>query len=149
VGESFAAPADTDSLREITRGLARLVGRERTLQFVEGAAARAGVDVAPGAAWFLLRAPVPDEIPEIRTLPHVDPDALEAVLGEVRERGWYDGGGVTPDGHAVRDRLVAARAECLHELIEDWEPDRYPELDPLLRRLSAELAQPPRQAAVA
>jgi EmrB/QacA subfamily drug resistance transporter len=149
VGESFAAPADTDSLREITRGLARLVGRERTLQFVEGAAARAGVDVAPGAAWFLLRAPAPDQIPEIRTLPHVDSDALEAVLTDVRGRGWYDGGGVTPDGHVVRDRLVAARAECLHELIEDWEPDRHPELDPLLRRLAAELAQPPPEAALA
>src|SRR3954451_16386959 len=145
VGESFGAPNDTDSLREITRGLARLVGRERTLQFVEGAAARAGVDVAAGAAWFLLRAPAPEQIAVIRTLPHVDPAGFEAAVAEVRDRGWYDGGGVTPAGHAVRDRLVAARASCLYELIDDWEPDRYPELDPLLRRLAAELARPPAQ----
>jgi len=146
VGESFGAPHDTDSLREITRGLARLVGRERTLQFVEGAAARAGVDVAPGAGWFLLRAPAPEQIVEIRALPHVDPAGFDAALTEVRERGWYDGDGVTPAGDAVRDRLVVARASCLHELIDDWEPDRYPELDPLLRRLAAELARPPAQA---
>jgi hypothetical protein len=146
VGESFGAPHDTDSLREITRGLARLVGRERTLQFVEGAATRAGVDVAPGAGWFLLRAPAPEQIVEIRALPHVDPAGFDAALAEVRERGWYDGDGVTPAGHAVRDRLVVARASCLHELIDDWEPDRYPELDPLLRRLAAELARPPAQA---
>src|SRR3954454_18614972 len=118
VGESFGAPNDTDSLREITRGLARLVGRERTLQFVEGAAARAGVDVAAGAAWFLLRAPAPEQIAVIRTLPHVDPAGFEAAVAEVRDRGWYDGGGLTPAGHAVRDRLVAARATCLYELID-------------------------------
>ena len=145
VGESFGAPNDTDSLREITRGLARLVGRERTLQFVEGAAGRAGVDVAPGAAWFLLRAPAPEQIAEIRTLPHVDPAGFDAAVAEVRERGWYDGGGVTPAGYGVRDRLVAARASCLHELIDDWEPDRYPELDPLLRRRTDRRVPVPRQ----
>jgi hypothetical protein len=149
VGESFLAPGDTDSVRELTRGLARLVGRERTLRFVEEATVRAGVEVAPGTAWLLLRAPAPEELPVIRTLPHVDPDGLDAAVADVHGRGWFDGGGVTVDGHTVRDRLVAARTACLLELIEDWEPHRYPELDPLLRRLAAELAQPPRQATVA
>jgi hypothetical protein len=149
VGEGFCAPVDTDSVREITRGLARLVGRERTLRFVQDATERAGVDVAPGTAWLLLRAPTPDELPEIRTMPHVDPDGFDAAVADARSQGWFDGDGVTADGHALRDRLVAARTDCLHELVEDWEPDRYPELDPLLRRLAAELAQPPQPAAVA
>jgi hypothetical protein len=30
-------------------------------------------------------------------------------------------------------------------MIADWEPDRHPELDPLLRRLAEELAPPPRE----
>jgi hypothetical protein len=47
----------------------------------------------------------------------------------------------------VRDQLVAARTDGLRLLIEDWEPDRHPELDPLLRRLSEELAEPPRAEA--
>jgi hypothetical protein len=38
---------------------------------------------------------------------------------------------------------VAARTEGLRSLVADWEPDRYPELDPLLRRLSQELAVEP------
>src|SRR6476660_2499775 len=50
-GESFGAPVDTDSLRELVRGLARLMGRERTIAFLEGAAERAGLDVGPGVAW--------------------------------------------------------------------------------------------------
>jgi hypothetical protein len=76
VGESLGAPVETDSLRELTRGLARLVGRERTLRFLEGAAGRAGVDVSPGVAWFLLRNPAPHEAAEIREQPHVNADAF-------------------------------------------------------------------------
>ncbi|HEX4716943.1 MAG TPA: MDR family MFS transporter [Thermoleophilaceae bacterium] len=143
VGESFGAPVDTDSLREVTRGLTRLVGRERTMQFLEGATARAGLDVPPRQAWFLLRAPGPDEHDEIKMLPHVDPESFQATLVAVRERGWYDGDGLTPAGNAIRDQLVAARTDCLRELIADWEPQGDPELDPLLRRLARELAKPP------
>jgi EmrB/QacA subfamily drug resistance transporter len=148
VGESFGAPVDTDSLREITRGLARLAGRERTLQFLEGAAGRAGLDVSPSVAWFLLRAPPPEEHDYIKGLPHVDADGFDAAVASVRQRGWYDGDEITPAGHAFRDQLVAARTACLHELIADWEPEGDPELDPLLRRLAHELAKPPRQVEV-
>ena len=47
----------------------------------------------------------------------------------------------------MRDQLVAARTDCLRQLIEDWEPERHPELDPLLLRLAEELAPPPAVAA--
>jgi EmrB/QacA subfamily drug resistance transporter len=147
VGESFGAPVDTDSLRELARGLARLVGRERTLQFLEGAAARAGVDVAPGVAWFLLRAPSPDQIQEIRGLPHVDPESFDAAVAEARQREYYDGNGITPAGNAVRDQLVSARTHCLRELIADWEPSGHPEIDAMLDRLAEELAPPPARVA--
>ena len=50
---------------------------------------------------------------------------------------------MTDAGRTMRERLVAARTEGLRELIDDWEPDRYPELDPLLRRLADELAPAP------
>jgi EmrB/QacA subfamily drug resistance transporter len=145
VGESFAAPHDTDSLRELTRGLARLVGRERTLVFLEGAASRAGVDVPPGVAWFVLRNPAPEEIPDIRDMPHVNAKAFDEALAHARERGLHDGAALTPDGRTVRAQLVHARADCLRELIDDWEPIGHPEIDPILERLAEELAQPPRQ----
>jgi MFS family permease len=142
VGESLGAPVDTDSLRELARGLTRLVGRDRTLRFVAGAVERAGIAVPPGVAWFLLRAPAPEEIPEIRAQAHVNPEAFDAAVADARERGWYDGGGVTATGLAVRDQLVAARTDCLRELIADWEPNGHPEIDALLERMAAELGEP-------
>jgi MFS family permease len=149
VGESLGAPVDTDSLREITRGLGRLVGRERTLQFVDGAAERAGMDVEPGVAWLLLRAPRPDEIDEIRALPQVDGDRLDNTIERATGYGWYDEDGVTTSGHVLRNRLVIARTDCLRELIADWEPEGDPEIDAMIERLAHELAQSPRAVAAA
>jgi EmrB/QacA subfamily drug resistance transporter len=149
LGESLGAPVDTDSLREVTRGLTRLVGRERTLAFIAGATRRAGVDLEPGPAWLLLHAgragapASPANLREIRERPHVDGPRFDAALAALRTRGAIgEDGCVSPAGHALRDQLVAARTDCLRELVQDWEPDRHPELDPLLRRLAEELAQP-------
>ena len=146
LGESLGAPVDTDSLREVTRGLTRLVGRERTLAFIAGATRRAGVDLEPGPAWLLLHAgasDAPADLLEIRERPHVDGARFDAALAALRTRGAIgEDGRVSAAGHALRDQLVAARTECLRELVADWEPDRHPELDPLLRRLAEELAQP-------
>ena len=152
VGESFGAPVDTDSLREVTRGLTRLVGRERTLAFIEGATVRAGVELSPSAAWLLLRAGAPDAPPdltELKELPHVNPAAFDAAHAELHERGHLAPGapGLTASGVATRDQLVAARTDCLRTLVEDWQPDAHPELEPLLRRLAHELGQPPRATA--
>jgi hypothetical protein len=149
LGESLGAPVDTDSLREVTRGLTRLAGRERTLEFIAGATRRAGVDLEPGPAWLLLAAGAPDatgDITEIRARPHVPDDRFDAALAVLRERGCVDDdGALTPAGHALRDRLVAARTDCLRGLVDDWEPESRPELDPLIARLAQELATPPRE----
>jgi hypothetical protein len=153
VGESFGAPVDTDSLREITRGLTRLVGRERTLAFLEGATERAGVELSPSAAWLLLRggaADAPSDLTTLRTLPLVNPERFDAAYAELRDRGHTAAdGGLTLAGVETRDQLVAARTDCLRSLIADWDPDENPELDPLVRRLAEELDQPPRSDAPA
>ncbi len=70
-------------------------------------------------------------------------DRLAVALGELRDKGLVAGERVTEDGMAMRERLVVARTAGLRELIDDWEPDRYPELDPVLRRLASELAPVP------
>jgi EmrB/QacA subfamily drug resistance transporter len=153
LGESLGAPVDTDSLREITRGLTRLVGRERTLEFIENATRHAGVDLEPGAAWLLMHAGAPDapaDLREIRERPHVPAERFDAALASLRARDALDADGrLTPAGHALRDQLVAARTDCLRGLIADWQPDEHPELDPLLHRLAEELAEPrePREPA--
>jgi EmrB/QacA subfamily drug resistance transporter len=149
VGESFAAPVDTDSLREITRGLTRLVGRDRTLAFIEETTTRAGVDIAPGVAWLVLRMPPPEDFDEIRARPQVDADSFDAAVVEARALGYYDDDGLAPAGLAIRDQLVAARTDCLRKLIEEWEPDQHPELDPLLKQLAEELGRPPQAPASA
>jgi hypothetical protein len=56
LGDAFSAPQDTDSLREITRELSRLVGRERTRRFIEGVIAGAEVELTPAEVWLLGRA---------------------------------------------------------------------------------------------
>jgi EmrB/QacA subfamily drug resistance transporter len=145
VGESFAAPGDTDSLREISRGLMRLAGRERTLSVLEGVAARADLELSPGAAWLLMRAGSPDaphEVLELRSLPRVDPAGFDAALAEVRAAGYVADSGVTAAGREARTQLIVAGIDSLRELVDDWEPGRDPELDPLLGRLAQELAQP-------
>jgi hypothetical protein len=145
VGESFAAPGETDSLREISRGLMRTAGRERTLEALQGIADRAGEDVSPGGAWLVMRAgapDAPDDIVELRSLPRVDPAGFDAALAELRGAGYVDGAGVTPAGREARRRLVVAGIACLHELVDEWQPGRDPELDPYLGRLAEELSEP-------
>ncbi|WP_445151771.1 MDR family MFS transporter [Baekduia sp. Peel2402] len=147
LGESLGAPVDTDSLREVTRGLTRLVGRERTLVFLADTTRRAGVDLEPGPAWLLLvlGRPEPPSLDEIRAR-GVPPERLDAALAALREQGALaqDGGTeLTDTGCTLRERLVAARTDGLRTLVADWEPDEQnPELDPLIARLAQELEQP-------
>ena len=54
VGEAFASPTSGDSLQELTRELARLVGRERTRAFIQRTVDAAEVDLPPGEAWLLM-----------------------------------------------------------------------------------------------
>ena len=144
VGEAIGGPVDTDSMRELTRALSRAVGRERTLIFLRETVERAGVDLSPGASWALLRLGAPEEptLDDLAMRPHVRPDRLHAAAHELRAAGLLDGERPTADGHVMRERLVVARTDGLRILVADWEPDENPELDPLLRRLAAELARP-------
>jgi EmrB/QacA subfamily drug resistance transporter len=145
IGESFAAPGDTDSLREISRGLMRLAGRERTLEMLSGVASRASVEVSPGAAWLVMRAgspDAPDDIVELRQLPRVDPAGFDAALAELRDHGYVADSAISPDGAEARGKLVTAGIACLRDLVDDWQPGREPDLDPLLGRLAQELSEP-------
>ena len=145
VGDTIGGPVDTDSLRELTRALSRAAGRDRTLAFLRGVVERAGVDLSPAASWALLRlgAPEAPTVAELAALPHVRADRLAAAMGQLRDGGLVAGDRVTPAGAELRERLVAARTEGLRELISEWEPDKYPELDGLVRRLADELVPVP------
>ena len=55
VGEAFAQPTHGDSVHELSRELARLVGRERARVFIERTVEAAGVALSPGQAWLLVQ----------------------------------------------------------------------------------------------
>jgi MFS family permease len=143
VGEAFAAPREGDSLTELTRELARAVGRDRTRQFIERTVAEAGLDLPPGQAWLLVRASHgdrlddPDAIADGRPF---DADWVREQVAALRARELVDGADVTPDGEAVVDRLLDARRECLNRLVANWTPEGDPRIDETITRIARQLA---------
>ena len=152
VGDAFAAPCDTDSIREITRELSRLVGRERTRRFIEGVSEEAGVGLGPAETWLLGRVrdgAIPPEALEVEAAD--DRERLAAALVRLGERGLVDGAGevpaaLTPEGLVTRERLLSARENRLRTLVADWESES-PELDAMIERLCGELEHEPEPAA--
>lgn len=143
LSDTFAAPQDTDSLREITRELSRLVGRERTRRFIEGVIAEAEVELAPAEVWLLGRAEggtIPASATEVGEA--ADRALLGRGMAQLCGRGLIEAeqapARLTQAGLAVRERLLAARQECLSALVADWEPEA-PELDAMIERLAGEL----------
>jgi EmrB/QacA subfamily drug resistance transporter len=151
LGEAFAAPGEGDTLREITRELSVLVGRDRTRRFVERTVDAAGVDLPPAAAWLLVHGaeghPLDDPAALAAGRPIAE-DRVVAALDELRARGLLDGDTVTALGRETAERLIAARRRCLEQLVADWAPDGDPRLDATIERLARELAdQAPEGAA--
>jgi EmrB/QacA subfamily drug resistance transporter len=146
VGDAFAPPQDTDSLREITRELSRLVGRERTRRFIEGVIEEAEVELTPAEVWLLGRAvggAIPDEALDAGDAN--DRAQLAEAVERLRGRGMAEPSldppaRLTDAGLAVRQRLLTAREHCLTTLVADWESEA-PELDAMIARLSGELAK--------
>ena len=146
VGDAFAAPRDTDSLREITRELSRLAGRERTRRFIEKVIHAAEVDLSAAEAWLLGRAregAIPVECLQVG-----DADArarLSAGAEGLRERGLVaerEGPSLalTEPGLVIHEHIVAVRYRCLSSLVDDWESEE-PELDAMIERLAEELGR--------
>ena len=144
--DSLAAPRSPDSLAEIERALSRATTPEQHARFRERLAARAGVELSPGAAWALVRI---DEhgFARARTLAEHDgvpPERIAAVVDELRRRGLVAGEDrgptLTPAGQDLARRAVVARRELLTEALADDSADRNPVVDDLLRRLARELA---------
>jgi EmrB/QacA subfamily drug resistance transporter len=145
LADAFAPPQDTDSLREITRELSRMVGRERTRRFLERVIEEADVELSPAEVWLLGRAmdgAIPGDALDAED--EQDRRRLREGFERLRGRGLAEPGGppyrLTPEGAAIRARLLAARQRSLSELVADWEPEG-PEVDAMIARLSEELAR--------
>jgi EmrB/QacA subfamily drug resistance transporter len=142
-GDAFPPPQGPDSLREITRELSRLVGRDRTRRFIEGVIQQAQVDLTPAEAWLLARAESGSIAADVLEVP--DPGdrlALQQGLVGLRMRDLVESADpparLTDAGQAMRQALIAARRRSLEYLVADWQPED-PELDDAIARLSEEL----------
>jgi DNA-binding MarR family transcriptional regulator len=143
--DSLAAPRSPDSLAEIERALSRATTREQRRRFSERLAARAGIDLSPGATWALVRI---DEhgFAGARALAEdagVPRERIAAVVAELRADGLVAGEQVVPAltaaGRRLADRALAARRELLTEALADDSADRDPAVEELMQRLSREL----------
>ena len=144
VGEAFAAPSSGDSLRELTRELARLVGRERTQAHIERTVEASGVDLPPGPAWLLVQAHEGvdlDDADAITDNRPIDAAWVHEQVDLLNERGLVDEHQLTDRGQAVAERLIDTARESLHALVADWSPDEDPRLNDAIDRIAHELAR--------
>ena len=150
--QAFAAPEDTDSVREVARELSLLVGREGAKDFLERAAARADLDVTPAGGWLLTRAASDGtvDVPQLAAAHDVDLERLRAACRDLHARELLTDGpdhttGLTPAGARAVDALADARCAALEDLVAEWSPAEHPELHRYVEQLSDDLvAQAPR-----
>jgi hypothetical protein len=146
--QAFAAPEDTDSVREVARELSVLVGREGVIGFLQRAAARADLDIEPAGGWLLARAASDGSI-DVRKLAaahDVDEERLREACRELYARRLLTGGpdatsGLTPAGARAVDALADARCAALEDLVAEWSPAEHPELGRYVARLSEDLVE--------
>ncbi len=144
--DALAAPKSGTSLAELDRSLAMLVSREDRRAFNEKVAARAGVDLSPGATWALTRFGIYgiDGTRALAREQEIEDERIGEVEGELRGHGLVEeaegAARLTAAGVAVADQLVSARREELQAMLADHSGHRAPEVQELIERLSVELS---------
>jgi EmrB/QacA subfamily drug resistance transporter len=145
--DALAAPKSPSSLAELDRALGVLVSREARLAFNERVAARASLDLSPGATWALARfgSYGIDGTRAMARSQAVEDERITAVEDELRERGFVTdansgGATLTPTGVAIADQVLSARRDELRAMLADHDTPQTPEVHQLLERLCVELA---------
>jgi EmrB/QacA subfamily drug resistance transporter len=144
--DALAAPKSNSSLAEVDRALGILAGSAGRRAIGARIAARAGVELSPGAVWALARFNSYG-IPGTFAMAHsqeIDEQRIQAVRVELHERGLIEGEGeqarLTPAGVAMADQIVSARREELRAALDDPDAHREAEVQQLLERLCVELS---------
>jgi EmrB/QacA subfamily drug resistance transporter len=146
MGESFAMPRDATSLQELERIVTLLIARENRWRVYADLARRAAIDLPAPELWMLARLGEREpmtmrslgaelKIPEAALVPPLD--ALCA-----RGLAQKDAGGelrLTPEGLAMRDRVVAARRKGLADMLARWQPEQHPDVLALIERMAQAL----------
>ncbi|GII94911.1 MFS transporter [Sinosporangium siamense] len=148
VGEGYGgASAQRSSLDEVERGLVHLADADLRRDYYRRLGALVGLDgMPPGCVWLLARLAVVGtasteqlarqaNVPPERKQPYVDRLIADGLVGRSPDGELR----LTEQGRQVAGRLVAQCREGLRRMVADWHPDRHPELDVLLTRLSSHL----------
>jgi hypothetical protein len=133
---------------EVERILSQMTSREQRQGIYERLARQAGVSLPPIGCWLLFRLDEfgPGVVSSLaRHLPVPQPELLVRLhwLEDLGLVSLHAGASATDPaveltavGRATVDRLAHVRRERLEALAKRWHPERYPELDDLLRRLA-------------
>ncbi|HVW17546.1 MAG TPA: MDR family MFS transporter [Solirubrobacteraceae bacterium] len=139
-------PRDSDPVRAVERALAVIFSRDDRWRATGALGALAGVDLPVPELWLLarLRTLVPIAEGDLYEALDVDGGRVYMLLRSLRAEGCVVGGDgdvvdLTPLGRTEAERLAAARAARLAELLEGYDPDRHPELRRLLDALEQDV----------
>lgn len=144
--ELFPMPTDSSSLLRLERALSLVADRDVKRAYVQGVAARTGLELSPGAALLLVRF---DRDPSLdldllARARRVDRERLRLAAEELLRRGFvterHAGDGrsrhLTSEGCRALDRLNQARADHLRSVATEWAPERRVEVAEALKRFS-------------
>ena len=150
-------PVNADSLAELRRGLASLANRGAQRQYMEQLVREASVDIAPAAAWLLLRLEL-DKSTDLSALARahgVDAAHVQAAVGQLVAHRLIEAPdashrgsrryGVTTEGCAVLTRIIGVRRRHLAEAAAEWHTDEHSAAT--LRELGRELVPDARPTA--
>jgi MFS family permease len=152
IGESFAAPSDGRSDRELERIISSVAtGRKRT-EIYQRIVTESGVDLSPAEAWLLGRLATRGELQHVQSKATM-PEEVAALTADLLNRGYLvieptSGGlGLTAQGEKAQTALAEAGRKVLTRVAADVHPPEEQVAD-ILRRLAISLlAELPRDAA--
>jgi EmrB/QacA subfamily drug resistance transporter len=152
IGESFAAPSDGRSDRELERIIGSLATGRRRTEIYERIVAESGVALTPAEAWLLGRLATRGALEHLQSKA-TTPEEVAALTADLLHRGYLaidpgSGGlGLTAQGEEAEAALVEAGRAVLTSIAADINPPEEQVAD-ILRRLAISLlAEVPRDAA--
>ena len=147
ISQAFPMATDTDSRKQLLRGLAVLADRDVRRRYIADIVTRAGVDLRPTAAWLLVQIERERDVDvsELGRKGKCDAKNLQAAIAELLQQSLIAAGSVvdvyrlTEAGCQIYNRLVTARRAHLADLWPEWSPKKREEVAEILRRLAREL----------
>ena len=144
LGDTYATPRDSASLAKLVNMIGRLERREGARDIIVRIAARAGVELSPGACWLLARLSREEHPRDLATLAaHADipisvlngacDRLLEQALIEARGEQHFH---LTERGQLTLEQLRATGEQRLSDLLHEWQPQDDPNLASLIRALA-------------